>query len=160
MEIGSFIELEFNKNGEYHSGENVIRLNSGRAGIFHAVRILGCSAVWVPYYQCETVRDFLLKKGIEVKYYHIDESFAPIDLNSEENEAVVIVNYYGIMSYERMKGIASAYKNVIIDNSQGFFLKPLENCMNVYSARKFIGVPDGAYVIGNGVNSVNDYEKE
>ena len=159
MEIGSFIELEFNKSGEYYSGENVIRLNSGRAGIFHAIRVLGCTSVWIPYYQCDTVRDFLLKKGIEVKYYHIDKSFTPIDLLPADDEAVIIVNYYGIMSYSRMESLASVYKNVIIDNSQSFFTKPVKKCMNVYSARKFVGVPDGAYVIGNGVNSVNDYER-
>lgn len=157
VEIGSFIELEFKESGEYYTGENVIRLNSGRAGIFHAVRILGCTSVWVPHYQCETVRNFLLKKRIEVKYYSIDKSFSPIDLKPSENEAVIIVNYYGIMSDERMKSLALQYKNVIIDNSQAFFAEPVEGCMNVYSARKFVGVPDGSYVIGKGVNSVNDY---
>lgn len=156
-EIGSFIELEFKNTGEYHCGENVIRLNSGRSGIFHAARILECETVWLPYYQCETVRNFLLKKGIEVKYYHIDEKFNPIDICQDENEAVVIVNYFGIMSGERLEHISGKYENVIVDNSQAFFAEPLENCINVYSARKFVGVPDGSYVIGKGVNKVNDY---
>ena len=156
-EIGSFIELEFKNNGEYYTGENVLRLNSGRSGIYHSARVLGCETVWIPYYQCETVRNFLLKKGILVKYYHIDESFNPIDIFQGENEAVVIVNYYGIMSEKRIENLAVKYKNVIIDNSQAFFAKPIENCINVYSARKFVGVPDGAYVIGDNVNQVNDY---
>jgi hypothetical protein len=47
-----------------------------------------------------------------------------------------------------MRSLAQKLKNVIVDNAQAFFCAPLENCMNVYSARKFIGVPDGAYVIG------------
>ena len=159
MEIGSFIDLELPSGREYHSGNNnIARLNSGRAAIYHAAVRLNTNIVWLPYYQCNTVRDFLNKKGIEVKYYRIDKNFNPIDLNPLADEAVVIVNYFGVMSLERLKGLASNYKKVIIDNSQAFFAKQIENAMNVYSARKFMGVPDGAYVIGEGAHiGVKEY---
>lgn len=161
MEIGSFIELQFPKGREYYSGDNnIARLNTGRAAIYHASRVMNCQTVWLPYYQCDTVRDFLIRKRVEVKYYHIDNRFNPLDINQQENEAVVFVNYFGVMSSERMKSLAANYNNVIIDNSQAFFCRPLENCMNVYSARKFVGVPDGAYVIGNGADKyVDEYDK-
>ena len=150
MEIGSFIELQFPKGLEYYSGEkNTARLNTGRAAIWHAFRTLKCDAVWLPRYQCDTVRDFLRRKNVPVKYYRIDDRFEPIDLTPRENEAVLLVNYYGVMSQERMSRLAAPYKNVIIDNSQGFFSTPIARCMNVYSCRKFVGVPDGAYVIGD-----------
>ncbi|OQB14360.1 MAG: hypothetical protein BWY15_01217 [Firmicutes bacterium ADurb.Bin193] len=152
MEIGSFIELELKKGNEYYKGDNVARLNSARAGIYHALRILDCNTANIPYYQCNTVRDFLLNKGIKIKYYHIDSGFNPIDLEVGDDEAVLLVNYYGIMSGARMGELAAGYKNVIIDNSQAFFAKPIDNCMNVYSPRKFFGVPDGCYVIGNNAN--------
>ena len=149
MEIGSFIELQYPKGQEYYGeSNNIARLNSGRAAIWHAFRVLGCDLIWLPYYQCDTVREFLQRKNVGIKYYHIDEFFNPIDLEPRNNEAVLIVNYFGIMSDSRMKELASFYQNVIIDNSQAFFAKPIENCMSVYSARKFVGVPDGAYVIG------------
>lgn len=156
-EIGSFIELEFKKGKEYFKKGHIARLNSGRSGIFHSARVLGCDTVYVPYYQCETVRNFLIKKGIKVKYYHIDRSFSPIDLNPSEDEAVIIVNYYGIMSKSRLKALAKNYKNVIIDNSQAFFSPPIKGALCVYSARKFIGVSDGAYVVGDNADSINDY---
>jgi len=149
MEIGSFIELQFCKGQEYYKGDaDIARLNSGRAAIYHAFRITGCSTIWLPIYQCDTVRDFLNKKNVPIKYYHIDKNFNPIDLKQEKNEAVLLVNYYGIMSNRRMEELASKYQNVIIDNSQAFFCRPIDSCMNVYSCRKFMGVPDGAYVIG------------
>ncbi|MEG1887033.1 MAG: hypothetical protein RR177_02805 [Oscillospiraceae bacterium] len=161
MEIGSFLELHLNQGMEYYKGqENTARLNSGRAAIFHAIKVLGCNTVWLPFYQCDTVRDFLSKKDINIKYYHIDKAFNPIDLNKAEEEAVVFVNYYGIMSDRRMKSLAGEYGNVIIDDSQAFFAKPIKNAMNVYSARKFIGVPDGAYVVGeNAGKDSDDYNK-
>ena len=161
MEIGSFLELEFEKGKEYFKGDlNIARLNSGRSAIYHAFRILNCNAIWLPIYQCDTVRNFLLNKNVKIKYYHINSEFNPIDLKPENNEAILFVNYFGVMSYERMKSFSLKYNNVIIDNSQAFFCKPLENCMNVYSCRKFVGVPDGAYVIGKNAHFfVDDYKQ-
>ena len=161
MEIGSFIELQFEKGKEYFKGEkDIARLNTGRAAIYHTYRVLGCKAIWLPIYQCDTVREFLIKKNVSIKYYHIDADFNPIDLKQESGDAVLLVNYYGIMSYARMKVLASKYQNVIIDNSQAFFCKPIDTCMNVYSCRKFVGAPDGAYVIGKNAHLyVDEYEQ-
>lgn len=161
MEIGSFIEMQFTKGREYFSNQrDIARLNSGRAAIFHAFLLTGCSVVWLPYYQCETVRDFLKTKGVSLKYYHIDTHFNPIDLSPSDNEAVILVNYFGIMSQNRIFELSKVYKHVIIDNSQAFFCQPLKECYNVYSARKFIGVPDGAYVVGIGADmQVDTYEQ-
>ncbi len=161
MQIGSFIELQFPPKAEYYRGEkNVARLNNGRAGIYHAFRCTDCKAIWLPFYQCDTVRDFLKRKNVSIKYYHIDENFNPTDLTPDKDEAVLIVNYYGIMSHNRLSDLAKKYNNVIVDNSQGFFTQPLGNCYNVYSCRKFVGVPDGAYVIGEGAERyVDEYEQ-
>ena len=161
MEIGSFIELQFEKGKEYFKGEkDIARLNTGRAAIYHAFRVLGCKTIWLPIYQCDTVREFLVKKNVSIKYYHIDVDFNPVDLKQESGDAVLLVNYYGIMSYSRMKELASKYKNVIIDNSQAFFCKPIDACMNIYSCRKFVGVPDGAYVVGKNAHLYVDGYKQ
>lgn len=161
MEMGSFIEMQFERGKEYYSQEtNIARLNTGRAAIWHAFRVLGCETIWLPYYQCDTVREFLQKKGVRIKYYHIDRAFNPLDLMPESNEAVLFVNYYGVMSVERMRTLARNYQNVIIDNSQAFFSESIDGCMNVYSCRKFVGVPDGAYVIGNDADKyVDEYNQ-
>ena len=161
MEIGSFIELQLPKGLEFYKGEkNVARLNSGRAAIWHALRLTDCGTIWIPYYQCESVREFLLRKGANIRYYHINEHFEPTDLKSDTGDAVLLVNYFGILSKERMAALAASYDNVIIDNSQAFFCEPVNECLNVYSCRKFIGVPDGAYVIGENAEMLADeYEQ-
>lgn len=158
-EIGSFIEIEFPKGKEYYTGDvNIARLNTGRAAIWHAFRVTGAKAIWIPYYQCETVREFLYKKGVSVKFYHQDSNFQPIELNARPEEAVLLVNYFGIMSEEQMRNLSHSIPNVIIDNCQAFFCKPLNKALNVYSARKFIGVADGAYIIGkNSHNYIEEY---
>ena len=163
MEIGSFIELQFNKDKEHFnniSKDNIARLNTGRAAICHAVRVYDVKIIYLPYYQCDTVRDFLQKKNIEVRYYSLDVDFNPI-LTQEDNTAILIVNYYGIMSQNRMAELSKRYKNVIIDNCQAFFLPPIKECLNVYSARKFQGVPDGSYLIGRGASMyIDSYEQD
>lgn len=81
MEIGSFLELQFHKRLEHYKGEkDIIRLNTGRSAIWHSFRVTGCKAIWIPYYQCDSVRETLLANGAEVKYYHTDKDFNPIDL--------------------------------------------------------------------------------
>ncbi|MDE7154159.1 MAG: hypothetical protein K2O00_06920 [Muribaculaceae bacterium] len=153
MEIGSFLELQFPKGREFYSQESdIIRLNTGRAAIRHAFKISGCRAIWLPVYQCDSVREALMGDGAEIKYYNIDSDFNPINLTPKHDEAVLFVNYYGIMSYKRMTQLAASVKNAIIDNCQAFFCKPVDGALNIYSCRKFVGVPDGAYVIGKNVN--------
>lgn len=149
MEIGSFIEMQFPKGNEYYSQTvDIARLNTGRSAIWHAFRVSGAKAIRIPYYQCDTVREVLLKHGAEVKFYHTDWDWNPTDLEATDDEAVLFVNYYGIMSHERMVELASRSKFPIIDNCQGFFCEPVEGALNIYSCRKFVGVADGSYVIG------------
>lgn len=149
MEIGSFLELQLPKGRErYNQETDIARLNTGRMGIWHAFRVTGCKCIWIPIYQCDSIRETFEKKGVAMKSYHIDKNWNPIDLNPADDEAVLIANYYGIMSSARMAELASKYKNVILDCAQAFFCKPVEGALTVYSCRKFVGAPDGAYVVG------------
>ena len=170
IEIGSFIELELPTGVEYYSehegaqrnvpATDIARLNSGRTAIYHALRVSGANRIWLPIYQCDTVREFLQRKQARIAYYHIDNSFNPTDATPTSEDAILLVNYYGVMSKERMKELATrfAHAKIIIDNSQAFFSEPLPQALNVYSCRKFFGVPDGAYVIGKkAANHTNEY---
>ncbi len=43
---------------------------------------------------------------------------------------------------------------VIVDNIPAYFSDPRMNVINLYSCRKFIGVPDGGHIIGDDVKLV------
>lgn len=159
-DIGSYIELEFAKGMELFKdvpSSNILRLNTCRAAICHAVHCYGVKKVWIAKYQCDVVRDFLLNDGLEVYYYDINEEFNPLLDNNDENTAIVLTNYFGILGDRHFDPLISKYHNVIIDNAQALFYHPKNNCINCYSPRKFVGSPDGAYVIGKNVNKF-DYE--
>ncbi len=149
MEIGSFLELDIKQSGEFYSGsENIARLNSARSGIYHALRLYGCSIIYLPHYLCPSVNLFLSRKGIEIRRYHINNQFEPQIDFSEEGAAVLIVNYFGILSASKLLSLVRKFERVIIDNCPSFYTEPVEGCYSVYSTRKFFGVPDGCYVIG------------
>lgn len=161
MEIGGFLELQIPKGREYYKGDtDIARLNTGRMAIWHAFRLTGCERIWLPIYQCESVRKTFEKKKIQICFYHQDEKFNPIDVEAKDDDAVLLVNYFGIMSSQRMADLAKSYQHPIIDCAHAFFCKPIEKALMVYSCRKFVGVPDGAYVIGKNAHIyVNEYEQ-
>lgn len=163
MEIGSFIELDIRNDNDYFQEENqcLARLNSARSGIYHSIRLYNSKTIHIPYYLCSTVETFLSRKGIIIKKYFITKNFEPIIEDYNESEVVLIVNYFGILSDKLLKNFATRFKKAIIDNSAGFFSPPIDSLYNVYSPRKFFGVPDGGYVIGpNASNMTEDYEKD
>lgn len=161
MEIGGYRELDLRTGLEYYAKERLARLNMGRSGIYHALRCLNCKKVLMPYYQCETVRNFLFKKGIEVQYYHIGENLLPTCVNSEDRIAIVLVNYFGLIPQSELERFVKHNRNVIIDNTQGFYQANIHGAYSVYSPRKFFGVADGCYVIGTEAERfLEEYEQD
>lgn len=162
IEIGSFIGLELEGTQEFYNNElGMARLNSARSGIYHACGLYGCHTVYLPFYLCPSVNQYLSEHGIKTIKYYINERFEPIGVEQEEKSAIIIVNYFGILSYTKMQRIAARFRNVIVDNSAAFYAPALDGCYNVYSPRKFFGVPDGCYVIGhNASRGTSDYEQD
>lgn len=159
-EIGSFIEMQFPNTGEYYKGDNVARLNTGRAAIYHAFRLTGCKTLWLPYYLCLSVQEFLKKKNVPLMFYNIGSDLRPINLNPCKDDAVLLVNYFGTQTNIEIGDIAEKYENVIVDNSHAFFCKPIRGTKTIYSCRKFFGVPDGAYVIAEDAQKyLDEYEQ-
>lgn len=161
MEIGGYRELDLRTGLEFYASSHPARLNAGRCGIYHAARCLGVRKVILPYYQCETVRDFLLKKGMEVSYCRIGQDLLPSPEDVPSDTALVVVNYFGLIPHEQLSALARKYRAVIIDNTQGFYQPNIPGAYSVYSPRKFFGVPDGCYVIGEGAeNGLEEYGQD
>ncbi len=144
MTIGGYFELELPQCTKYHS--QAIKLNSGRHCLEYILRLRSHSKIWVPYYTCEVVLQPIKKLGLDYDFYHVDEMLEPIfDYDSlADNEAFLYTNYFGIKDHYIRS--LPAKSNIIIDNSMAFFAKPIPGFDTFYSARKFFGVPDGAYL--------------
>jgi hypothetical protein len=143
--IGGYFELELHKGIEYHKG--AIRLNFGRNAFEYILRARAYKKVYLPYYICDVLLEPIHKLKLKCEYYHINEQLDPI-FNFKrigEEETFIYINYFGLKKRTVQK-ISNSCPNLIIDNSQAFFEKPLAGIDTFYSPRKFFGVPDGAYL--------------
>jgi hypothetical protein len=145
MSIGGYFELELSRGEEYHS--DAIRLNTGRNAFEYLLRAKKYIKVYLPFYTCDVMLEPITKLNLAYEFYSIDSNFLPIFnySNVKENEVFVYNNYFGICGVQT-KEIAAQCKNLIIDNSQAFYSKPIQGVDTFYSPRKFFGLPDGAYL--------------
>ena len=143
--IGGYFELELRKGEHYHTG--ALRLNTARNSFEYVLRARGYKKVYMPYYTCEVMFQPLKKLEIEYSFYHIDESFEICNLPIlKESEALLYTNYFALKQ-RYVESLANIYgSQLIVDNAQAFYAPRLDGIDTFYSARKFFGVPDGAYL--------------
>lgn len=103
----------------------------------------------IPIYQCDSIREILGEKGVDMCFYNIDNRFEPLDIDArEEDDAVLLANYYGINVQRTYGRVGKQVPACDYRLCLGFLLQTGRGALMVYSCRKFVGVPDGAYVVG------------
>ena len=143
--IGGYFELELPKGEHYH--KKAIRLNTARNCFEYVLRARDYAKVYIPYYTCEVMLEPIKKLGLDYEFYHINEQLELQNLPKlSENEAILYTNYFGLKQ-KYVKRLAAEYGiQLIVDNAQAFYTEPLKGIDTFYSARKFFGLPDGAYL--------------
>ncbi len=143
--IGGYFELEVRKGQHYHVG--AVRLNTARNCFEYVLREKNCRKVHLPYYTCEVMLEPIRKLGLDYEFYHINGQLEPIELpDLGQDEAFLYTNYFGLKQ-NCIKRLSSLYgQQLIVDNAQAFYDMPIEGIDTFYSARKFFGVADGAYL--------------
>ncbi|MGL2964086.1 hypothetical protein ACSVH2_09745 [Flavobacterium sp. RSB2_4_14] len=154
--IGGYFELETNLISEYHS--NGIAINTARNALEYILRAKKVQKIYLPYYTCDVLLEPLKKLQLQYEFYTIDVNFEPVFDYSKlcDHEYFLYTNYFGLKD-DYIDTLMKKCKNLIIDNAQAFFSKPIEGISTLYSARKFFGVSDGAYLYCNDrLNAVFD----
>lgn len=143
--IGGYFELELHKGEHYH--KNALRLNTARNCFEYVLRSKNYSKVYIPYYTCEVMLEPIQKLGLDYEFYHVDEKLEPTFLPRLNGEEVFLyTNYFGLKQ-NYVKKMASVFgSHLIVDNTQAFYAAPLDGIDTFYSARKYFGVADGAYL--------------
>ncbi len=143
--IGGYFELELRKGQHYH--KNAILLNTARNCFEYVLRARHYRKVYFPYYTCEVMLEPIKKLGIDFEFYHINASLEPVEQPVlKEEEVFLYTNYYGLKQ-DCVVRLAEIYGNhLIVDNAQAFYAEPIKGIDTFYSARKFFGVSDGAYL--------------
>lgn len=142
--IGGYFEFEFRKGEHYHN--NAVMLSTARQCLEYILCARKYKKINIPYYTCDALLEPINKLNIEYKFYHIDNKLDPIfNRTLDKDEALLYTNYFGLKQ-DTVLSLSKQYKNLIIDNAQSFFDHPIKHIDTFYSARKFFGVPDGAYL--------------
>ena len=151
-EYGGFLPLELNLGGNhpyYHEYSNILSFNTIKAGLPLISNTLKAKRILVPYYLCPNVIKELEKSFDEVEFYYLNNSLLP-QIDDLKEKVIYLVDYFGIMD----KAITDYVNNnpetsFLVDNAHSFYNKPVmrENVFNLYSCKKFFGVPDGGYLI-------------
>lgn len=144
-EIGGYFEIENLKGKEYYP--NLLALNTARNALLYILKARKITKIYIPYFLCDSVFRLCDRDGYAYEYYSIDEDFSPIfEKQLSDTEYLYVVNFYGQISNKKIIEWKKKYKNVIFDNVQAFFQKPVKGIDTIYSCRKFFGVSDGAYL--------------
>jgi hypothetical protein len=143
--IGGYFELELRQGEHFH--KDAIKLNTARNCLEYILRARKYSKLYIPYYTCEVILEPIQKCKIEYEFYSINKQLEPVQEYVLKNEeAFLYTNYFGLKNKAVTKLSNSYQTQLIVDNSQSFYTKPIQGIDTFYSARKFFGVPDGAYL--------------
>lgn len=140
-EIGGYFELDKYSMPMLHEG--AIALNCGRNTLAYLIEAKGIEKIKVPKFLCDTVREVCEKEKISISFYSITRDFLPEGLTLEADEWLYLVNFYGQLDNDTIRGYVEKYERVIVDHAQAYFQMPLENVDTLYTCRKFFGVADG-----------------
>ena len=144
-EIGGYFGLEKLVANEYYP--DLAAVNNARCALLYIIKAKHYNKVYLPFFLCDSVRLMLERERIPFEEYRIDRSFLPLlDIHTNPDEVVYIVNYYGLFCEEQQNNLKNRYGNIVVDNAQAFFARPVKGIDTLYSCRKFFGVPDGGYV--------------
>lgn len=142
--IGGYFELELPERSSFPHDDGAL-LNSGMNALEYVLLALGnVSHVWVPYYTCDVVLEPMQKLGVPYTFYPINQNLELDKLPSlQDGEYLIYTNYFGVKD-EYVSKLAIFYGlQLIVDNAQAWFAKPIEGVNTIYSPRKYVGVPDG-----------------
>lgn len=145
--VGGFFELETSRGGElWHRGS--VALTSGRACLRAILELTRPARVFVPFYICDAALEPLRLLDIPFEFYGLTSSLEPVPDAWPANAGVLYVNYFDMKTRGADRLAAALGPRAIVDDTQAFFRRGRGTGWSFNSARKFFGVPDGAYVYG------------
>ncbi|MBU2711167.1 hypothetical protein [Zooshikella harenae] len=149
LSLGGFFGLELKRYLPLY--KDVTQFHLARQAVYWVVKQKQWKVLWLPYYICPEVTNWLAKIPVKLAFYSLKPSFELTSFPALDKQSGLLwINYFGIHSeYQQTLFKNVPKKQCIIDNCQALFSPPLPNTATVYSPRKFVGVSDGAWLTGN-----------
>lgn len=143
-EIGGYLELETYRQPVLHG--NAIALNCARNALAYLIEAKKIEKIYLPYFICDSVSNVCKKYNTKIRYYKISGDFLPIITETQKDEWLYVVNFYGQIPRDVLEELSMNYRRIIIDNTHDYFASPIQGVDTLYTCRKFLGVSDGAFL--------------
>lgn len=153
IEFGGYFGLDLPDYGDPFP--DAIKFQSGRAALRSVLEFASIKKVMLPAYICDSVIEAVIDSGALVETYLLDNTLYPKNLPETlpEGCCFLYVNYFGLCKNNIDRLLQEIPGNqLIIDNSQALLASPVNVLANIYSLRKFIGVPDGGLLMASDIN--------
>ena len=159
--IGGFFDIEIKCN-ERSLHPAAAALSTGRACMALWIKEVRPTRIYVPYYCCDALFHPIEQASIPIVFYGINEHLNPVGLPEfpKVGDWLVWTNYFGILS-QRADSLLHSWENrVLIDNTHAFFEPDVSKFWSFTSARKYFGVPDGAYLFSPlGKSDISNFKR-
>lgn len=145
--IGGFFELEPEGAGQSEIHASARAMHTGRACLMVMLSVLSPRRVFVPHYTCDATLEPFREQQVETVFYAVDSNLLPIGLPAlQDGEYLLYTNYFGLCE-KQAEQLASRFgAQLLVDDTHAFFRGRREGLWSFTSARKYFGVPDGAYL--------------
>ena len=145
--IGGFFELEPEGVGRSEIHNSAYAMHTGRACLMVILSSLAPRRVFVPNYTCDATLDPFREQQVETVFYAVDDNFLPIGLPAlQKGECILYTNYFGLCE-KLVEQLAGRFgTQLLVDDTHAFFRGRRKGLWSFTSARKYFGVPDGAYL--------------
>lgn len=129
----------------YH--KNSLCFCKARDCLRYLLSIRAYEHIYIPNFICGEVVDVISSQNVRITHYHINASLEPLfSPQLSEKEAFYYINYFGLKQDCVMRLSMNYGSRLIVDNAQAFFSPPINGIDSFYSARKYYGVKDGAFL--------------
>ena len=147
--VGGYFELELQSRDAIHYPQ-ALKYQSARAAFLALLRQSpDVKRVFMPHYICDVMLAPVRAAGKELCFYSLDEQLAVSrQVSLETGDLLLYVNYFGIC-LQQCDALLQRFDpaQIVLDNSQAFYARPRNCYANIYSPRKFFGVPDGGLLV-------------
>jgi hypothetical protein len=157
--IGGFLELETRRDSHETWHAAALALTSGRSCLRAILELNRPRHAFVPFYICDSALEPFRRLDIPTEFYGLTRSLEADRSDWPSEAVVVVVNYFDLTNQHVDVVSRTLGTRAIVDDTQAFFRRGRPGSFSFNSARKFFGVPDGAFAYGPGLDVVRPRDR-
>lgn len=123
--------------------------SSGRSCIASILDALGeVRRAHIPYYTCDSALLAFRERSINIVFHGIGQDLLPqLPTDIQEHEVLVVNDLFGLLGGAIERATEQVHAHIIHDDTHAFHVgRRSDRAWSFNSARKFLGVPDGAFL--------------